>query len=1393
MPKVPADEKPSEKAAEEKQSDGTQDLWVEALNSLPESKRETLKKMGFNDSSVHSGSTKASIDDLIGVVNTKQEECEKKFWKVTFGGEEIVLHDYTTSIIDWLSTAGDIAVQFAPPQAAIPWSVIKSAMQIPVIEGEQMAALLAATEKIIRVLSRGQVYETVYLMNKPAMDDLTRNLQSALTRIYSTCLDVLADSGTLFSKSTASRTLKAILEPGHMKDSLAAISSQEAELLKDVSACEVRRSANADGKMTKMLSALNAPMARVDQGFQHLLTDMEAKDRIQMLEWISNIPFGTNHNNIRARHTPDTGKWLLEHDKFKTWDQGESSLFWLQGALGTGKTFLTSTVIDFVKSRLEDNPKDEGLAFFYLNRNEQARSDPLSALQSIVRQLSTTMKRPEAVQEKLKALYDKCREGGSSLTLEQCKEQILSSISIYQRTTIVIDAMDECDSESSDQLIDALTLFISKSPTKNVKIFMSSRPDPEIKNLLEKTPNIDIDASDNKEDIRKYLSEVLGKRARRDKDFNDMKEEVTEILLERCQGMFQWAALQTHQIERCQSKESIRKRLNNLPGNLQKAYDEIWGQITELEDCDQLVVHRAMLWVMGVKAPLSTSQLLCAIRINVTEEEPSLVDEVSEQRLLSLCNNLLAFDSQQGVWRFPHLSVREYLETKMNWHSPQVNLHVASACLSWFINTYDKEEEGIKLMEWTKAPEPTDIYHPMHQLQIYMRHHWAKHVQMACDEEGKLTMLLKRFLGSPEKSSKEYQKWVSLINQDSFDIFRVTPICEDFNGLHVEDYSYLIASDWTKESSLGTNDLNQAECPLSLWAWWEHTCRDWETRRGKSAEEVEAAQHPTVREFDSELFPANVAVFAMCHFSFDTILAEWWEKLEFDPACMNERGHSLLTIAARVGCNGICKTLIEKGADINLQVGGSRGVTYGSALIAAAHRGHTETVRLLVEHGADVNMRAQNGQYATALIAALSSQSIDIARYLVDAANADVNIDQIVPEKEKKWWDESEPIVLLTPVGLAANFEGTEALKTIIDAGANVNIQAQSGNPLCVAVSADNIEAVTYLVQEVKADVNLPISNASFRTALEQAISLNRGLELVKTLIESGANVNPLEFGTGGPPLCRAAGAKSRPEIESEIKPDLLCYLIEAGADIEKGDGERSPASIAWSRGNLQALQCLVEAGATFDAQEALEWAIEWGYDDRARYLIKEYPDRKKLILDAPGGGLIRAVSKNYMSLVKLLVESGAHINRISETGDYGSPLIAACGPLIYFVDTAEYLIQAGADVNMVVQHGDFESPLAAAIMGSGKLKFVKALVVAGADVNQPLKRARYSSYLAAAAGEGRIHILRYLLDAGATVDPSLEQGECRECRKALEAARELRCSDDDCEDSEPDMGFGLF
>lgn len=84
--------------------------------------------MGFDK--LNSGAMASNIDDLVDLVSKKQEECESKFWRVSIGGENVVLRDYTTSIIAWLEKAGDIAIQFAPPQASLPWSLIKSAMQV---------------------------------------------------------------------------------------------------------------------------------------------------------------------------------------------------------------------------------------------------------------------------------------------------------------------------------------------------------------------------------------------------------------------------------------------------------------------------------------------------------------------------------------------------------------------------------------------------------------------------------------------------------------------------------------------------------------------------------------------------------------------------------------------------------------------------------------------------------------------------------------------------------------------------------------------------------------------------------------------------------------------------------------------------------------------------------------------------------------------------------------------------------------------------------------------------------------------------------------------------------------------------------------------------------------
>lgn len=103
----------------------SRDLWREALGDLP---KDVQQKLEIPDSDQKS--LPEHIDELLEVTNKRQDECEKKFWRVRVGDHEIVLRDYAARIVSCLKTIGDIAIQFAPPQASIAWSAVKIVMQV---------------------------------------------------------------------------------------------------------------------------------------------------------------------------------------------------------------------------------------------------------------------------------------------------------------------------------------------------------------------------------------------------------------------------------------------------------------------------------------------------------------------------------------------------------------------------------------------------------------------------------------------------------------------------------------------------------------------------------------------------------------------------------------------------------------------------------------------------------------------------------------------------------------------------------------------------------------------------------------------------------------------------------------------------------------------------------------------------------------------------------------------------------------------------------------------------------------------------------------------------------------------------------------------------------------
>lgn len=279
---------------------------------------------------------------------------------------------------------------------------------------------------------------------------------------------------------------------------------------------------------------------------------IEEGNLFETLEWISSVQYRSHHYRVKEARTPSTCEWLLNHEKFHEWEAGSSAVLWLQGSrqyyyasfmlpatntllAGAGKTFLASKVIDHVQTQLESSSYPAGFAFFYCDRNDEQRRSPLSVLQCLVRQLSTSAQNPECVRKSVQDLYRKRRMESSGLNLADCKEQLLQSVNRYEQTTIVLDALDECEPGSRLEIITAIeSAFASR---KSFKVFISSRRDRDIRKRFSNKPNIDIQATHNEKDIKKFVHEKITKHGNWDDMSTSLRGHIVRVLLERSEGM----------------------------------------------------------------------------------------------------------------------------------------------------------------------------------------------------------------------------------------------------------------------------------------------------------------------------------------------------------------------------------------------------------------------------------------------------------------------------------------------------------------------------------------------------------------------------------------------------------------------------------------------------------------------------------------------------------------------------------------------------------------------------------------------------------------------------------------------------------------------------------------
>lgn len=90
-----------------------------------------------------------------------------------------------------------------------------------------------------------------------------------------------------------------------------------------------------------VLSNLQMPIDRIEIDLRGVRDDLGDAKRIQILQWISPIPYEQHHNQAKRDLMAGTGLWFLNDERLLGWRASStSSIMWLRGIAGSGKSKL---------------------------------------------------------------------------------------------------------------------------------------------------------------------------------------------------------------------------------------------------------------------------------------------------------------------------------------------------------------------------------------------------------------------------------------------------------------------------------------------------------------------------------------------------------------------------------------------------------------------------------------------------------------------------------------------------------------------------------------------------------------------------------------------------------------------------------------------------------------------------------------------------------------------------------------------------------------------------------------------------------------------------------------------------------------------------------------------
>ncbi|TGO19455.1 hypothetical protein BTUL_0004g00930 [Botrytis tulipae] len=738
--------------------------WHQAWESLKEEDKDEIKldptRTGYLD----------ILQDIHNLATEKKELCIQKAWKYKKNnGTTIIVRDLFEKILVWVNKVkdvGDVIVSYDPGHAALPWAAVRLLLTIAVEDSQSLGILIEGLEQISKLIAQCKVLEDLY--SQSAGDDT--GFDGALLELYVAILKFESHAIQIYRKSTAGRLISAIKLPSNkLQDGLKMVWVKHQR----VTDCTRLIDAQYIRQFEDILRQFEQPIVRSATILQDYQDSLKLQERETLLRWLSTIPYRKHHKLKRSERLEGSCEWLLNSADYIQWkDSSASSILWLNGIAGCGKSVLTSAVIESLGQESSSMGTAAPVAYFYCSRNtaEPERANPEEVLRSILEQVSSnTAELP--IRKPVVEVYQNLKKENRGLTpqerlsLDETTEVLLKILQV-DPFYVVIDALDECDPSERYSLIESLKTIIDESASV-VKVFISSRRDNDIVSQFEESPCISIQPSHISKDIENYVKKevseamekkriVKGKLLPEEK--KKIEQQITKALIDGSQGMFRWVTLQIQQLcKQVRVKGDIDSVLRKLPKSLEASYHLVYQDIMDMEEPSQKAAIRTLQVLLSTREKLGLDEMLAAVTVDIDTNEV-LISTVYE--LLDICCNLIIFDEEERILRFAHLSVREFLEkcAPRHYFSLQSReLFLMNRCLYIFL--YGSHHVVIS------REQAEEITRQNRRFERYAARYWPEHCKLA-QPDVVTSEILKKFIGNDLDMghSASYKLWIETFN-----------------------------------------------------------------------------------------------------------------------------------------------------------------------------------------------------------------------------------------------------------------------------------------------------------------------------------------------------------------------------------------------------------------------------------------------------------------------------------------------------------------------------------------------------------------------------------------------------------------------------------------------------